>query len=62
MKQNTIFLITKQESTGSTDFNDSEDFIEYSNDIYKNVEEYNRNKKRKILVVADNTIADRLNN
>ena len=28
------------------------------NDIYKNIEEYNLNKKRKILIVFDDTIAD----
>ena len=27
-------------------------------DIYKNVEEYNPNKKRKILIVFDDVIAD----
>ena len=31
-------------------------------DIYKNNEEYNPNKKRKILIVFDDTIADMLNN
>ena len=31
-------------------------------DIYKNIEEYNPNKKRKILVVFDNLIADMLSN
>ena len=38
-------------------------FIEYSNDmddIYKNTEEYNPSKKRKILIVSDNMIADML--
>ena len=38
---------------------------EYSNnmdDIYKNIEEYNPNKKRKILMVFDDMIADMLNN
>ena len=38
-------------------------FIEYSNnmgDIYKNTEEYNPNKKRKILIVFDDMIADML--
>ena len=36
--------------------NDFKAYIEYSNDmddIYKNIEEYNPNKKRKILVVFD---------
>ena len=31
-------------------------------DIYKNIEEYNPNKKRKVLVVFDDTIADMLSN
>ena len=30
--------------------------------IYKNIEEYNPNKKRKILIVFDDTIADMLSN
>ena len=31
-------------------------------DIYKNIEEYNPNKKRKILIVFDDMIADTLSN
>ena len=31
-------------------------------DIYKNIEEYNPNKKRKIFIVFDNMIADMLDN
>ena len=30
--------------------------------IYKNIKEYNPNKKRKILIIFDNVIADMLNN
>ena len=44
-------LINKRESTGLKYLNDSKAFIEYSNnmgDIYKNIEEYNPNEKRKI--------------
>ena len=44
--------------------NDSKAFIEYSNDmdkIYKNIEKYNPNKKRKILIVFDDMIANKLN-
>ena len=40
-------------------------FFEFSNDmddIYKNIEEYNPNKKRKILIVFDDMIADMLSN
>ena len=31
-------------------------------DIYKNIEKYNLNKKRKILIVFDDMIADMLSN
>ena len=43
----------------------SKAFIEYSNyidDVYKNTEEYNPDKKRKILIVFDDMIADMLSN
>ena len=58
-------LINKRESTGLKYLNDSKVFIEYSNDmddIYKNIEEYNPNKKWKILIVFDDVIADMLSN
>ena len=59
------FLINKQESTGLNYLNELKPFIKYSNDmdgIYKNIEEYNPNKKRKILIVFDDMIADFLSN
>ena len=31
-------------------------------DIYKNIEEYNPNKKRKVLIIFDDIIADMLRN
>ena len=34
----------------------------YMDDIYKNIEEYNPNKERKILIVFDYMIADILKN
>ena len=40
--------------------NDSKDFIQYSDDmddVYKNIEECNSNKKFKILIVLDDIIA-----
>ena len=46
------FLIDKQESTEVKHLNDSKAFIKYSNDmvdIYKNIEQYNPNKRCKIL-------------
>ena len=58
-------LINQREGTGLKYLNDSEAFIEYSNnmdDIYKNIEEYNPNKKWKILIVFGDMIADMLSN
>ena len=46
-------------------FNCSKVFIEYSNNIdniYKNIEEYNPNKKRKILIAFDDMITAMLSN
>ena len=59
------FLINKRESTGLKHFNDPEAFIEYSNDmqdVYKNIDEYNANKERKISTGFDDMIADMINN
>ena len=53
--------MNKPESTCLNYLNDSKDFIKYSddlNDIYKNIEECNPNKNRKILIVFDDMIAD----
>ena len=52
-------------STGLKHFHDSKSLIEYSNDwngIYKNIEEYNPNKERKVWIVFDDMIADMLSN
>ena len=48
--------INKRESTSLTYLNHSKVFIEYSDDlddIYKYFEEYNPNKKQKMLIVFD---------
>ena len=58
-------LITKRESTKLKYLNDSKAFIEFSNDmddIYKNIEEYNPNKKRTKLIVFHDMITDMLSN
>ena len=58
------FLINKRESTGLKNFSDPRAFIEYSNymqDVYKNINEYNANKERKILITFDDMIADTIN-
>ena len=82
------YLINVRESVGLNRFNDSEAFIEYSNDIrdvyknidkfndpkafieysnvmqdiYEDIDEHNIDKKRKILIVLDDMIADMINN
>ena len=59
------YLINKREGVGIDHFNDPKAFIEYSNDmrdVYKNVDEYNADKKRKILIVFDDMITDMINN
>ena len=59
------YLTNKREKIGLNHYNDAEAFMEYSNDmqdVYKSIEEYNPIKKRKILIVFDNMIADMINN
>ena len=59
------FSVSKIESRGLKHFNDPEAFIEYSNDmedVYKNTEEYNTDKKRKIFTVFADMIVDMINN
>ena len=59
------FPSNKRESTSLKYFNDSGAVIEYSNDMddfLKNIEEYNPNKKLKILIVFDDMIACMLSN
>ena len=54
-------LINKCELPVRKHFNDSRTSIEYSNDIddiYQNMEGYNRNEKWKILIIFNNNIAD----
>ena len=59
------YLINKREKVGLDHFNDPRAFMTYSNDmqdVYKNIEDYNPGKKRKILIVFDDIIADMINN
>ena len=64
MNQNINQLINKREYTGLRYLNDSKAFTEYSNyiNIYKNIVEYNLNRKRKILVAFHDIITDILSN
>ena len=58
-------LIKKREDVGRKHLNDLNAFIECSNtmdDVYENIDDYNPNKKRKILIVFDDMIADIMKN
>ena len=55
------FLIKKRENAGIKHLNDSNAFIECSNtmdDVYENIDDYNPSRKRKILIVFYDMIAD----
>ena len=59
------YLINKREKAGLDHFKDPRAFTEYSNDmqdVYKKIEDYIPGKKRKILIVFDDMIADMINN
>ena len=54
-------LIKKREDAGIKHLNDPNAFIECSNtmdDVYENIHDYNLNRKRKILIIFDDMIAD----
>ena len=54
-------LINNRKNAGIKDFNDSTAFIEYSNDIddvFTNIDDYNKKRKQKVLIVFDDMIAD----
>ena len=54
------FLIEKRDQAGIKNLNDPAAFIDYSNsmdDIYDNIEDYNKKRKRKVLIVFDDMIS-----
>ena len=59
------YLIKNRENAGIKHLNDSNAFIECSNtmdNVYENIDDYNPNRKRKILIVFDDMIADIMTN
>ena len=55
------FLIKKHEDTGIKHLNDLDAFIQCSNtmdDVYKNIDDYNPSRERKILIVFDHMIVN----
>ena len=55
------YLINKREQAGIKNLNDPHAFIEYSNDMndmLDDINDYNKNRDKKILIVFDDMIAD----
>ena len=55
------YLINKREQTGIKNLNDPHAFIEYSsdtNDVLDDINNYNKNRDKKILTIFDDMIAD----
>ena len=58
-------LIKNFENAGIKHLNDSKAFIEYSNtmnDVYENIDLFNPNRRRKVLIVFDDMIAEIMTN
>ena len=59
------YLINTREGVGINHFKDFKAFIEYSNDmhdVYKNINHYNPDKEKKMLILFDEMIADMIQN
>ena len=59
------FFIKKRENAGIKNLSDPGAFTEYSNtmdDVYNNIDDYNGKRKRKVLMVFDDMIADIMTN
>ena len=59
------YLINKREKVGLDNFRDPKASMEYSvdiEDVYKNIEDYNPNKKFKLSIAFDDMIVDMINN
>ena len=55
------YLINKREQAGIRNLNDPHAFIEYSddmNDVLDDINNYNKNRDKKVLIVFDDMIAD----
>ena len=59
------YLIEKRQQAGQENLSDRNPFIEYSNtmvDVYENINDYNLKRKRKILIIFDDMVADAITN
>ena len=54
------FLIDKRGKAGLKNLNDKNAYVEHSStmdDIYENIEDYNKKRKRKVLIIFDDMIS-----
>ena len=59
------FLVRNREKAGIKNYNDANAFIEYFNtmdDVFSNIDEHNTRRKRRILLILDDMIADIMSN
>ena len=59
------YLINKREQAGMKNLNDPHAFIEYSNDmndVLEDINNYNKNRNRKVLIIFDDMITDIMRN
>ena len=56
------YLINKREKAGLDHFRDPKEYSNDMEDVYKDIENYNPGKKRKVLIVFDDMIADMIIN
>ena len=56
------YLINIGKKVGLKRFNDPKAFIEYLCVVYKNIDKYNIDRERKILIVFDDIVADIIKN
>ena len=55
------FLINNRKNAGIKHFNDPTAFIECSNDmndVFTNIDDYNKHRKRKVLIIFDDMVAE----
>ena len=55
------YLINEREQAGLKNLNDPKAFIEYSNDmddVFYNINNYNKNRDKKILIIFDDMVGD----
>ena len=61
MKKKYQYLINKREQAGIKNLNGPQAFIEYSNDmndVLEDINNYNKNRDKKVLIIFDDMIAD----